>query len=316
MQINITVIIPCFRAGRYLIEAVDSVLSQSGDFSFQEILVVDDRSDDEETKQAYEVVQKRSSLIRILQNTGPKGSGSSRNVGIEAAKGNWIIFIDADDYLTANSVQARCKVLLQHPTVQWCGGDFVNLHEDGTLDERGRFETKLASYPFLKAAYESNAQSCLLPTPAKFFLMQVPLNMGTFMISRDLLLKIGGFDPSLTMQQDYHLFLRLARIANFAYTTHKVMVYRQHATNITKSPIRTQTWRIVALKKLVAHEDFLSFRQEIWNRIAMLHLSNSYEFRKERQFCAATREAFRSLVVDAKSTESWRCLAASILRRS
>lgn len=63
---NISVIIPSFRSGGYLLEAVQSVLNQRGDFELQEIIVVDDDSDDSETHDAYKklISEPRVKLIK------------------------------------------------------------------------------------------------------------------------------------------------------------------------------------------------------------------------------------------------------------
>lgn len=64
-----------------------------------EILVVDDNSSEEE-KAKLELLRDEYSFV-LLENTGKRGAGSSRNVGLKVAKGKWLIFADADDYFTS-----------------------------------------------------------------------------------------------------------------------------------------------------------------------------------------------------------------------
>lgn len=96
MQENkLSIIVPIYNAERYIRQCVDSILSQSfGDF---ELLLVDDGSDDESSRicDEYAGVDSR---VRVFHKVNG-GVSSARNMGIDNARGRWILFVDADDYL-------------------------------------------------------------------------------------------------------------------------------------------------------------------------------------------------------------------------
>jgi glycosyltransferase involved in cell wall biosynthesis len=89
---------PCFNAGRYLYEALESITRQTGDFNIREIIVVDDRSDDEKTLRTLSEVARIAHVV-VTRNERRRGPAGARNHGAQMAKGEWISFLDADDVL-------------------------------------------------------------------------------------------------------------------------------------------------------------------------------------------------------------------------
>ena len=92
---KISVIVPVYKAEQYLHRCVDSILSQS--FADFELILVDDGSPDNSGLICDEYASKDSRVKVIHKANG--GVSTARNVGIENAKGEWIAFIDADDYI-------------------------------------------------------------------------------------------------------------------------------------------------------------------------------------------------------------------------
>lgn len=90
---TISAVIPCFNHGAFLAEAVDSVLAQSREVA--EIIVVDDGSTDEATKKLLEGFTRPRTRILRTEN---RGLPAARNTGINAAKGDLILTLDADDF--------------------------------------------------------------------------------------------------------------------------------------------------------------------------------------------------------------------------
>lgn len=309
---KVSVIIPSFRAGRYIEESVSSVQKQQFDGTLEEIIIVDDGSDDVETLDAYDRLS-RANNVRLLKNEGIKGSAGARNTGIRAAKGDWIAFLDADDWWTDGSLQARIDALNLFQGTQWVGGDFVEWsHEEG-FNSEPRFKRNLNNYTFLSPAYEDIPHPILLEQPLKQFLVQAPTHTIVGLISKALLQRAGGFSEHLLRQQDIHLFLRLANISDFAFTPYVVAVYRHHETNSTRSLTHTQEWRICALNDLIVSKEFQSVKNLIEQQIFTLHLSNSYEFRRDRDFKSAKRSASAALTCSPFSRPAWKSYVASIL---
>lgn len=93
---TISVIVPVYKAEKYLVRCIDSILSQI--FTDFELLIIDDGSPDSSGKICDEYA-KRDSRIHVYHKENG-GVSSARNLGLDKAKGDWISFIDADDYIS------------------------------------------------------------------------------------------------------------------------------------------------------------------------------------------------------------------------
>mgnify|MGYP002777004057 CR=1 FL=1 len=109
----VSIIIPNYNYGRFLIEAIESALSQSYDNT--EVIVVDDGSNDD----SREIIKSYGErIVPVLKSNG--GQASSFNAGYAASKGDVICFVDADDVLVRTKAEQVATVFREYPTVQWC----------------------------------------------------------------------------------------------------------------------------------------------------------------------------------------------------
>ncbi|MEJ2745713.1 MAG: glycosyltransferase family A protein, partial [bacterium] len=113
---KVSVVIPCYNLGRYLDDAVDSVLGQT--FQDFEIIVVDDGSTDENTKKLLSSYHKPRTTVMTIENKGPAGA---RNAGIAQARAPFVLCLDADDVLEPTCLEKCCKVLEQEDEVGIAG---------------------------------------------------------------------------------------------------------------------------------------------------------------------------------------------------
>ena len=94
-QCVISVIIPVYKAEKYLSRCIASLLAQS--FTAFELLLIDDGSPDNSGKDMHDWAE-RDCRIRVLHQTNA-GVGTARNKGLDEAKGEYIVFVDSDDYV-------------------------------------------------------------------------------------------------------------------------------------------------------------------------------------------------------------------------
>lgn len=94
MQELVSVIIPNYNSEKFIVETIESVLSQT--YQNWELLVVDDCSTDSSVA-LIEGYTQRDNRIRLLRNENNKGAAYARNVGLQQAQGKWIAFLDSDD---------------------------------------------------------------------------------------------------------------------------------------------------------------------------------------------------------------------------
>jgi glycosyltransferase involved in cell wall biosynthesis len=250
----------------------------------------------------------------LLKNTGPRGSAAARNTGIKSATGAWILFLDADDILLPDSINRRAVFFTDNPDIVWCGGDFVQFRENQHIYNDPYFESRSRSYPFLLPAFNSTDKTVTLRSPLPYFLAMAPAITSVIMIRRSALLESNGFDESLKMQQDIHLFLRLALKYDYGFIAVSLMAYREHADNTTSSVVKTHFWRIQAFKKLLELPEFSPYQNILRTKIASLYLSNSYALRENSELRSALVCSADALRYAPFSRHAWMSLAGVLTR--
>ena len=201
MKYTVSVLIPTFNAASYIEAAVESVKAQT--LSPMEIIVVDDGSVDH--------TQSIISAMKDVRYIGcsHQGISASRNKAVEAAAGEWITFLDADDLWVANKLEKQVAYLDDHPD---CSIVF-SLYENFTdiapenLTERQKKVLKSVPYPYLASA----------------------------MIHRSVFEKYGLFDTKLLYGEDTEWLnrLRFAGMDLSAQVDEVLYRRRIHDSNIT-----------------------------------------------------------------------------------
>ena len=129
MQPKISIIIPVYNTEKYLHECLNSVVSQT--IKDVEIICIDDGSTDNSYQILQEYAEKDSRFVILQQEN--KGAGAARNKGIEIAKGEFLVFLDSDDYYLDTDVLESLYESAQKNDVLICGGGFAELQQDGTI---------------------------------------------------------------------------------------------------------------------------------------------------------------------------------------
>jgi glycosyltransferase involved in cell wall biosynthesis len=113
---DITVVIPCFNHGHFLLESVERALEQHG--GPPKVIVVDDGSTDAETQSALDALPAGVELIR-QENAGV---AAARNAGFENSESDLLLMVDADDRLTVDAIDTLRPPLESNPEVGYCYG--------------------------------------------------------------------------------------------------------------------------------------------------------------------------------------------------
>lgn len=129
---KISVIIPVYNVEKYLSKCIESVLEQ--DFSDYEIILIDDGSTDTSGKLCDEYAENYSAIKVIHQQN--KGLGGARNTGIEAAEGQYLLFVDSDDYIRDNIMT------FLYDTAVCNDSDIVAFGMDYVYESGGKFATR------------------------------------------------------------------------------------------------------------------------------------------------------------------------------
>ena len=130
MSIVISIVMPCKNGALTLSKAVDSILNQ--DYSNFELLIVDDGSCDESRKIIHAYSQHDGRVRLLVNEHAGKGVWSARNVGLKYAIGQYICFLDCDDYLLPQSLSTRLRKI-ETSGAKVVHGDYLRLHSDGRI---------------------------------------------------------------------------------------------------------------------------------------------------------------------------------------
>ena len=126
----ITVMIPAYNAQKYIGRCIESLLKQT--YKEIEILIVNDGSKDN-TKSICEDYSQKDSRVRLV-NQENGGEGAARNTGLREAKGKYLTFVDADDYVKEDFIERLHTNLVKiNAGLAICG--FTELREDTVLNE-------------------------------------------------------------------------------------------------------------------------------------------------------------------------------------
>lgn len=125
---KISIIVPVYKVEQYLPKCIDSILSQT--FCNWELLLVDDGSPDNSGKICDEYALKDSRIKVFHKENG--GVSSARNFGIDNARGEWITFIDSDDYIQSGFIEGLYAPIAQGEVVDFVHGGCVNV-KDGKI---------------------------------------------------------------------------------------------------------------------------------------------------------------------------------------
>lgn len=110
----VSVVIPCYGQSRFLKEAIDSALAQS--FPDIEVVVVDDGNEDEEAEAIRRIVAEYPAEdVRLIRHEENRGLATARNTGIEAARGTWIVPLDADDVIEPTFMEKCLRAVALDP---------------------------------------------------------------------------------------------------------------------------------------------------------------------------------------------------------
>jgi len=179
---NITAIIPTYNRYTLLKRAINSLLAQT--YPVDEIIVVDDGSTDS-TKQ---ITKDFPNIIYIYQNN--RGVSAARNIGIQRAKNEWIAFLDSDDEWHQEKLQKQVAfhqnnpdILMSYTAEKWV--------RDGKVVKIPKKYRKIGEDAFVE-----NLSYCNIAP-------------SSVMLNKSLLKRVGLFDESLEVCEDYDLWLRI-----------------------------------------------------------------------------------------------------------
>jgi glycosyltransferase involved in cell wall biosynthesis len=205
----VSVVIPAYNHASFLPESIESVLAQT--HPHYDIIVVDDGS----TDNTADVVRRYADVRYVKQRN--HGLAAARNRGFQESRGDYLVFLDADDHLLPHHFRTCLEALNAHPAIGWVCGDHRLFGEpDGTQ-------------PFHRCE----------PSPddyASFLRICFITNIATAMFRREVVRSVGGFSGKKALRgcEDRDFYLRVARRWPL-YCHHKIIAeYRRAPGQMSK----------------------------------------------------------------------------------
>ena len=203
----ISVIMACYNAAPYVEEAVSSALRQT--YAHTEVIVVDDGSRDASPEIVKQLAEAHPGRVRLehLTHSGPY---PARNLGLSHARGDYVAFLDADDWWREDCLEKLLATLQQSKAdLAYCGWQNVGEHI-------------LNPEPHIPPAYETE-------DPVTAFLKSCPWPIHAALVRRSVLTAVGGFSERYFSSMDYDLWLRiLAHTGNIVRLPEVMAFYRWH----------------------------------------------------------------------------------------
>lgn len=228
----VSVIMPMRNAEAYIVQAINSVLSQS--FRDLELIIIDDQSTDQ-SRTIVESFLPNDARIKLI-NGSALGIAAAKNKGLHHAIGNLVMFCDADDLFADNRIETQLSWLAQHPDIGAVCAQFA------MMDNNGGNIVDL----------DSGEDTCDITD--ELLSGKTRTHLCTFLIKREVINTIGGFREFFVSAEDIDFQLRLAEVCKIFFVPQIVYYYRLHDSSI----VHTQP----STKRLFFEETARTFRQQ------------------------------------------------------
>ena len=223
----ISVIIPTHNRGAILGRAIDSVLAQS--YGNIEVIVVDDGSNDDSEAVVRSILDARLSYIRLDKNLG---GAMARNIGIRAAKGEYIAFQDSDDEWVPDKLEKQLQVFdspgknfgVIYSGFLIIGDNYSRYMPPGSVEKKEGY------------IYEQLLMENFVGTP-------------TLLVKKEVFDRVGVFDGSLPRYHDWELAIRMAAEYEFGFIDEPLVRVHASPVSISAEGITRIKAREILLKK-------------------------------------------------------------------
>lgn len=204
----ISVIIPTYNRAAVLQRAIESVINQT--YKNWELIIVDDGGIDN-TKEVVSNFQSKHSNIYYFKSLN-MGASVARNIGVGISKGEYIAFLDSDDFWTSGRLESVYKMIIEdnNPN-KFYVTDFRSQNNENTSFKNKYLESNNFKQILLSHNFLGGTTNIVVP--------------------KMILLEINGFDIKLTSCQDQDLYIRLAEFCDIGYIKGEFAVFCLDSTN-------------------------------------------------------------------------------------
>lgn len=300
---RVSVIVNCYNGEKFLREALDSIYAQS--VADWEIVFWDNASRDSSGEIARSYTDGRLRYFRAASTTT---LGEARALAMAEARGEWVGFLDTDDYWLPHKLERQLAAVAGTDHVLSYAG-VREVRPDGT---------------FIRDALPRHRTGDMLEGQ----LLQFDINMVTPLMRRDILQRFGlGFDPAVTASEEYNLFIRLMAKGTVCAIDEVLGCWRIQQGSLTDQAMsKWASERFYTIDQLLAENPGIERRLPRAIAVArarghyyqaqyLMSIGERAAAREELQLAARDDGSLRALAITARVPPLWRLLHSTTLKR-
>jgi glycosyltransferase involved in cell wall biosynthesis len=244
---TVSVIIPAYNAGRYIEQAIRSCLAQGP--ALLEVIVVDDGSADDTAA----VVRRFGPPLRYLRqdNAGPS---TARNRGIQESRGEFVAFLDADDWWEPTKLSRQLDCFRTDTAIGLVHTGVIEHDESRNVHWVSQTDRRSYTGRCTDLLFRANR-----------------IVASSVIVRRHCFDRVGLFDPSVRGAEDLDLWLRIGREFPMAFVDEPLVHYRRHESNSSRNAAVMAVNHFIAIEK--AWHDDRELRARIGVKEGRRHLS-------------------------------------------
>lgn len=210
----VSIIMPTFNCGDFISETIKTVMTQT--YVEWELIIVDDCSTDDTVKKIEEMYGSNSQ-IRVTQLEKNSGTAVARNKGLDLAKGEYIAFLDSDDFWLPEKLEMQIHFMETHNS-QFSATSYINENEYGELSSYKRVPPKRCNYN-------------------KMLHLSCPIGNSTVIFKRDGLEDVRV--PLIRKRNDFALWLQILKKIDYCYGLDQVLtIYKKRSNSLSANKLK------------------------------------------------------------------------------
>jgi glycosyltransferase involved in cell wall biosynthesis len=284
---KVSIVIPTYNCLDYLPKAIGSVLQQT--HQDIELIIIDDNSNDGTSTYLASIDDER---IITLSTLGV-GAPQARNLGIEKASGEFIAFLDADDFWFPEKIERQLEFHQRYPEMAMSFTNYEHLTED--------YEVIVDCFSYWSQFQNREEQFINIDNPLEFIIENNVIGTSTVMVKADVFSQTDSFNADIKYGEDWELWLRMSENHQIGVLNSVEVGYLMRATSVTQT-------EDLKLRNLASIETILQRYQnnsQRWNlpqssfKVAKARILEGYAdyYRGLQQNRQAIVYSFRSLVM-------------------
>lgn len=236
---KISVIIPLYNKAPYAAKTIGSVLSQT--YSDYELVIVDDGSKDNSAEIAEKAIDGQPNCLLIKQENA--GVSMARNNGVAASHGDFLCFLDADDWWEPTFLEEMSKLIKEYPEAGIYGTNYTIVNET-------KRKTRVAQVGVEEGFEKGYINYC----QAYAKTMYMPLCTGAVSIPRSVFVEMQGFPKGIKLGEDFLLWIRVALKYKVVFLNKPLSFYNQDVDAVDRGvgrlykPEEHMLWNLVDIE--------------------------------------------------------------------